>query len=119
MKYRYLIFFSLLPVFFCCQYEHDCQECSTCVNNTCVNFNQGELCLPDNAKELEDDLKLYYDFYYQRHVQIEEYRCNDFGISLKFYLGLNIKLSINRTSFEKNYKHLLLRDCDNWSFFGL
>jgi len=98
-----------------CEYEHQCIGCTTCVNNTCLAFNEGENCIPDNHVDIKRDLELYYEFYYLQSVSIEEYRCLPFGVSVRFVKGLPMESNMTKDYFNTNYIGLIGRDCENWS----
>jgi len=100
-----------------CKYEHECNGCTVCINNTCLPFNVGEKCIPANHVEIKKDLELYYEFYYLRRVQIEEYRCLDYGISVRF-TTLPMESNMTKDYFDKHYKELLVKDCEGWGYIN-
>jgi hypothetical protein len=99
-----------------CEYEHQCTGCTTCVNNLCMAFDEGENCIPDNHVDIKRDLELYYEFYYLQSVSIEEYRCLPFGVSVRFVKGLSIESYMSEDYFNKNYMGLIERDCEGWGY---
>jgi len=111
---KYLLF--LLGVVAACKYEYECDGCTTCVNSTCLAFNVGENCIPENHVEIKNDLELYYEFYYLQKVQIEEYRCQDYGVSVRFTTGMESSIDMTKDYFNKHYKELMVKDCEGWGF---
>ena len=105
----------LLTVVAACKYEYECKDCTTCSNSTCVRFDVGESCIPYNHKEIQNDLELYYDFYYLQHVAVEEYRCNH-GVSVRFTKGLPMESNMTKKYFDEHYKGLMVRECEGWAF---
>ena len=112
MKYLLL----MLTVASACKYEYECNGCTTCVNNICLSFDEGENCIPDNHVDIRRNLELYYEFFYLRHVAIEEFRCLPFGVSVRFILGMPMESNITKDYFYDNYNELLKRDCDGWGY---
>ena len=100
-----------------CKYEHECNDCTACINNTCLPFNTGKKCIPKLHDEIKRDLELYYEFYYMRSVEIEEYRCLDYGISVRFTTW-PMESNMTKDYFNKHYKELMVKDCEGWSFIG-
>ncbi len=111
---RFLIL--LLTLASACKYEYQCTGCTTCVNNTCMAFDEGENCIPDNHADIKRDLKLYYEFYYLQSVSIEEYRCLPFGVSVRFVKGLPMESNMTKDYFNMNYRGLIERDCEGWGY---
>ena len=106
----------LISITSACKYEYQCDGCTTCVNNTCMAFNEGENCIPDNQDDIKRDLGLYYEFYYLQSVSIEEYRCLPFGVSVRFVKGLPMESNMSKGYFNKNYMGLIERDCEGWGY---
>ena len=100
-----------------CKYEHECNVCTVCINNVCLPFNTGKKCIPELHDEIKRDLELYYEFYYIRSVEIEEYRCLDYGISVRFTTK-SMESNMTKDYFNKHYKELMVKDCEGWSFIG-
>ena len=97
--------------------EWDCTGCTTLIHSECVPFDIGENCIPDNYDELVRDLKLYRAFFYLEDILIEEVRCLDYGISVRYVSGTHLKdTNISRKMYETQYKGYFTRDCENWSF---
>ena len=101
-----------------CKYEYECKNCTVCVNTTCLPFDVGEKCIPNNHEEISTDIKLYYEFYYLQHVLIEEYRCNH-GISVRFTKGMPMESNITKEYFDDYYKNLIVKECEGWSYVKL
>jgi len=99
-----------------CKYEHECDGCTTCVNSTCLPFNIGERCIPENHVEIKRDLELYYEFYYLQRVKIEEYRCNH-GISVRFTTG-PMESNMTKKYFDERYKGLMYIECEGWGYIN-
>lgn len=99
-----------------CKYEHECKDCTVCINNTCLPFNVGKKCIPETHYEIKRDLELYYEFYYLRLVQIEEYRCNH-GVSVRF-TTVPMESNMTKDYFNKHYTELLLKDCEGWGYIN-
>jgi len=106
----------LIGIASACKYEYQCTGCTSCVNNTCMAFNEGEDCIPDNHAQIKRDLELYYEFYYLQSVSIEEYRCLPFGISVRFVKGLPMESNMTKDYFNTNYVGLVERDCEGWGY---
>ena len=97
--------------------EWDCTGCTTLIHSECVPFNIGENCIPDNYDELVRDLKLYRAFFYLEDILIEEVRCLDYGISVRYVSGTRLNdMHISRETYRNQYKGYFTRDCENWSF---
>lgn len=96
--------------------EWDCRGCTVLVHQTCMPYDIGEDCLPNKYSELVRDLKLYRRFYYLEDVLIEEFRCLEYGISVRYatrYDGVGME----RDRFDLLYKGYFTRECDeSWSF---
>jgi hypothetical protein len=113
---KYVLF--LLGVVAACKYEYECDGCTTCVNSTCLAFNVGENCIPENHAEIKNDLELYYEFYYLQNVEIEEYRCLDYGVSVRFTTGMESSTNMTKDYFNKHYKELMVKDCEGWGYIN-
>lgn len=113
------LFYLFLPVVLACKYEFECEDCTTCYNNTCVDYDRGELCIPDNADEIKQELQLYHEFYYLRNVAVEEYRCNPYGISVKYIIGMPMNSNLTKDYFNEHYKGSVTRECENWVFIAI
>lgn len=111
--FKVLLFLLLVYAKACKEYE--CTGCTTCVNSTCMAFDEGENCIPVNHVALKRDLDLYYEFYYLQSVSIEEYRCLPFGVSVRFVKGLPKDTNMTKDYFNANYMGLMQRDCDGWA----
>lgn len=112
------LLFLLISVVAACKYEYECNNCTTCFNNTCVRFDVGESCtgLNESIKEFQRDLELYYEFYYSRKVHIEEYRCNDYGISIRYTKGMTIETNMSKDYFNHHYKVNIYNMCEGWVY---
>ena len=108
--------FLLLAAVSACKYEYQCKGCTTCVNNTCLAFDEGENCIPNNHLDIKRDLELYYELFYLRTVAIEEYRCLPFGVSVRFTVGMPMESNMTKEYFYDNYMELLVRDCEGWGY---
>ena len=97
-----------------CKYEHECNDCTVCINNTCLPFNTGEKCIPENHVEITNDLELYY----LQTVKIEEYRCQDYGVSVRFTTGMKSSANMTKDYFNKHYKELMVKDCEGWGYIN-
>ena len=74
-------------------------------------------CIPFNYDALARDLKLYHAFFYLEDILIEEVRCLDYGVSVRYTSGTRLKEeNIKKQYFENHYKGYFTRDCENWSF---
>lgn len=96
--------------------EWDCIGCTTLIDRTCLPFDIGEDCIPDNYKELVRDLKLYREFFYLEETVIDSFRCLDYGISVRHFPGTTFSSNITKEYFQSHYKGYFTRDCENWSF---
>ena len=114
-----LLIILYIPFIRSCKYEFECEHCTTCYNNTCVDYDRGELCIPDNAIDIKNDIQLYHEFYYLRNVAVEEYRCNPHGISVKYIIGLPMNSNLTKDYFNEHYKGSITRECENWVFIGI
>ena len=113
------LFYLFLPLVLACKYEFQCEHCTTCYNNTCVDYDRGELCIPDNAIDIKNDIQLYHEFYYMRNIVVEEYRCNSYGVSVKFLVGLPMVSNLTKDDFNEQYQGSIMRECENWAFAGI
>ena len=98
--------------------EWDCTGCTTLIHSECQPFNIGENCIPFNYDELVRDLKLYRAFFYLEDILIEEFRCLDYGVSVRYVSATHLKddENIKKEYFDTHYKGYFTRDCENWSF---
>jgi hypothetical protein len=96
--------------------EWDCGGCTVLIDQKCMAYDIGEKCMPDNYKELVRDFRLYREFYYLEEVLIEDFRCLDYGISLRFVRGMEVGSNLTRDEYNLLYKGYFTKECENWSF---
>ncbi len=69
--YGFYVFFGRANA---CFHESDCVGCMTCRDNTCVDYRIGKPCF---SKTVENDVSLYYEFYYGMSTDLINMRCNE------------------------------------------
>lgn len=108
--YGFYVFFHAMD-YPQCSYDFDCHGCTTCIEGSCIDYRIGQPCY---SKLVQNDVSLYFEFYYGISTTLNEMRCRHGMFSARIGNSSRPVRSIRHEEYDVQSLHLSKRSdrCD-------